>query len=383
LKGTLPLLLVLALSACAAASGGLSPGAQALTADDVLRHSPLAEPGFAEIDSVAILELSPAMAAFLDENVDRNGSENERLAQLVLAVVKGDRFSIAYDDSTRSAASTFEIGRGNCLSFTSMFIAMARDLGLQAHYQEVEIPPDWSMSGEFFLLSQHVNAVVDIRNALSRVVDFNTYEFNAYNESRIISDRRALAHYFNNIGAEQMLAGESAPALANLQKALAEDPTFASAWVNLGILHRREGYPAYAEAAYQEALELEKANLLAMSNLASLYEEQGRPDLAENYAVKVRAHRMKNPYYRYELANLAFMEGDYKAAISNLKYATRKRGEEDRFHYLLSLSYLMDGDREASRQSMQRAEELARQGKDRQKYHHKLDLLKALGPVPD
>ena len=37
-----------------------------------------------------------------------------------------------------------------------------------------------------------------------------------------------------------------------LRQGLMEEPSFAPAWVNLGILHRREGYPQYAEAAFLE-----------------------------------------------------------------------------------------------------------------------------------
>ena len=34
-------------------------------------------------------------------------------------------------------------GRGNCLSFSSMFVAMAREADLTAYFQEVYIPPNW------------------------------------------------------------------------------------------------------------------------------------------------------------------------------------------------------------------------------------------------
>ena len=136
-----------------------------------------------------------------------------------------------------------------------MFVAMARDLELDASYQEVTIPPDWSMTGQTFLFSQHVNTLVGMKNALSRVVDFNTYYIGVSEDSREISDQRARAHYFNNIGVEHMLAGETRLAYANFRESLREDRTFSSSWVNLGVLHRREAYPVYAEAAYLEALE--------------------------------------------------------------------------------------------------------------------------------
>ena len=91
-------------------------------------------------------------------------------------------------------------------------------------------------------------------------------------------DARGRAHYYNNIGAERMLADEPAAALAYFRRALREDPGFSPAWINLGLLHRRAGYSAHAEVALLHALELDRDNLMAMSNLVSLYEEAGETE---------------------------------------------------------------------------------------------------------
>ncbi len=370
------LMLVMMAVSCASTGNKQVVSAEPISPEDILARSPLAEGVTAEdIAQGDILAVSPEMSAFLDENVDRDGDQNKKLAQLVFAVIGEGRFLLSYDDSTRTAAGTFRDRRGNCISFTNMFVAMGRDVGLKVNYQEVDIPPDWSMTGETYLLSQHVNALVDMHSALSRVVDFNTLEYNTQNESRTISDQRARAHYFNNIGVEHMLAGDTPRAFANLRQSLQEDPTFSPAWVNLGILHRREGYPGYAEAAYLEALEYDKLNLMAMSNLANLYEEQGNSTAAREYEDKVKSHRMNNPYYRYQVANTAFTEGDYKTAIDNLKMAIRKRKDDDRLYFLLSLSYLMSGDKDEAERWMKKAEEVAQVSEDQKKYHHKLDLM--------
>jgi Flp pilus assembly protein TadD len=172
-----------------------------------------------------------------------------------------------------------------------------------------------------------------------------------------------------------MLADEVPLAYAYLQQSIREDETFGSAWVNLGILHRREGHSDYAEAAYLEALEHDRDNLMAMSNLAHLYEDEGRTAAAERYTAKVREHRMGNPFYRFRLANIAFNDGDYKTAIKNLKYAIRQKNDEDQFYFLLSLSYLMGGDKVQAQRWMKEAQAVAEQTKDKKRYQRKLDLL--------
>ena len=147
----------------------------------------------------------------------------------------------------------------------------------------------------------------------------------------------------------------------------------------MGILHRREKLSAFAEAAYSRALEIDHFNPVAMSNLASLYDEAGLTQKAEQYRDWVRSHRMKNPYYRYYLARDAVAEGDYRTAIDHLKYAIRHRENESRFYSLLSVSYLMSGDKRAAERWMRKAEELAVQEADREKYHHKLEWLMSQG----
>ena len=365
---------------CAGTSTGQSDAAvSGIRVEMLLDGSPLANQSTDQyIAPLDMLEMSPEMIEFLDEHVNRKTNQDEQLAELIYAIVGSDRFLLAYDDSTSTAKGAFNNKRGNCLSFTNMFIAMARYLGLKAKYQEVAIPPDWSMAGQSYLFSQHVNVLVETRHSsltTSRIVDFNAVQVSDLDATRVISDKRARAHYFSNIGVEYMLAGETSRAFANFRASLREDDSFSSAWANLGNLYRREGYLEYADVAYNEALRHDKENLIAMSNLANLYLEQEKTVLADQYLAKVQSHRMKNPYYRYQLANTAFVDGDYQTAIDHLLYATRIKKNDEKFCELLSLSYLMSGNKKEAARWMRKAEERAIEHEDRQKYHHKLDLI--------
>jgi Flp pilus assembly protein TadD len=371
-------LLVVAVIAGCVAPGQPQPqlGSGQVTAEMVLNMSPLAAGGEPEdLGGINILEVTPEMAAFLDERMDGVQNRYARMKRLVNAVMGEDNFELIYDDSTRTARETFEDRRGNCLSFTNMFVAMARYLEIYASYQEVDIPPDWSLAGESFLFSQQVNVQVDLGVDEIRIVDFNIYDFKTTYDRRVITDQRARAHYFNNIGVDRMLAGRSGEAYLNFRQAIVEDQTFAPAWINIGILHRREKYPTYAEAAYTQALEINPFNLVAMSNLASLYDEAGMTEQAETYRNWVRSHRMNNPYYRYQLARDAVIHGEYQAAIDHLNHAIAEREHESQFYSLLSISYLMSGDKAAAQRWMEVAEAEAVQEADRQKYHHKLEWL--------
>jgi tetratricopeptide (TPR) repeat protein len=364
-----------------------SPDAAEITVEMLLDASPLApDTEMPDLSGVDMLELTPGMIDFVEENVEEGLSPRAKLKNLLYAVIGDENFELVYDDSTRTASGTFEERHGNCLSFTNMFVAMARSVGLDARYQEVEIAPDWSSSGQSYLLSQHVNVYVDFHGEFTpQIVDFNfsyepniSLEFDLPYDREVISDNRARAHYFNNLGVEHMLyGGETPAALANYRQSLIEDETFTPAWINLGILYRRDGWYEYAQAAYMNALVHDNSNLVAMSNLAALFEQQGDVQQAEHYRQLVQRHRMKNPYYRYSLAQQDVIEGNYASARSHLKYAIKRRDSESRFYVLMSISYAMSGDQAAAGEWMAQAEELAGEN-DSRRYRHKLDMLMSL-----
>ena len=381
IQRVLAVLAVAAISSCI--MSGVAPhvpDSNQISTEMLLDASPLAVGiELEDLSQVDILKLSPEMIAFIDRWVDQNGGEYSKLTRLLYAVMGDGTFEVIYDDTTRTSQETFREQRGNCLSFTNMFVAMSRYLDLESSFQEVMMPPDWSVSGETLIFNLHINSLVDLDSNSDQMVDFNMYDFRLRYERQIIPDSRARAHYFNNLGVEYMLEGDTPMAIANFRESARSDSAFSPAWVNLGILYNREGYPGYAEAAYLKALDIGDTNRVAMSNLAALYEQEGRTELAAQYQSKVKYHRMRNPYYRYQLARMAFDSGDYETAIDHLKFAIRKNKNDDSFYFLMSISYLNSGNKEAAERWMKKAEEVAEMDVDKQRYHRKLDMLMSSG----
>jgi len=353
-----------------------TPAAQAITPDMLLEARPLVGEGpAASLPDTEVLALDPQMLVFLDRFVDPRQSDYTKLRQLLYAIMDEGSFGLEYDNQTRTAAETFHLQRGNCLSFTNMFVAMARQVGIDARYQEVDIPPDWTVQGGAFVLNRHVNVLVDLGYPGKRVVDFNVDDFRASYDRREVHDRRAVAHYYNNLGVDRMLAGETVDALLYFRKAIENDHRFSPPWGNLGTLYRRNGRLAYAEGAYLKALDANRGDIVAMSNLADLYGKQGEAERAAGYRLRVDAHRMRNPYYRYRLARQAFLAGDYDTSIGHLKYSVRKKKNEDTFYFLMGMSYLKKGDESAARQWLEKAEQVAGDDDLQRNYHSKLEML--------
>jgi len=406
-------LVCLALPLVACTSGRGTLGNVEITPDELLAGTALGLPGGspAPVAQEEVLAVSPEMREFLEKHVDLKGSDSLKLHQLASAIVSADTFGLVYDDKTRTASETFHARLGNCLSFSNMFVAMARHVGLNVQFQEVDVPPDWTLDKDTYVLNQHVNVYVDLAQAGVRVVDFNIADFKTSYEMQRIPDTRALAHYYNNIGVGRMQTGDTAAALSCFRTAIAvaqeEQPVakekkevkekvvktgsliprrtleansdgerqFSPAWANLGTLYLRAGHPAHAEAAYLQAVKANSSDLVAMSDLARLYEQLGDRERAAAYKKRVIHHRNLNPYYRYELARQAYVGKDFVAAISHLKYAIRKRPKEDQFYFLLGACYLEKGDTRAAERWLAKAREVAATDALKRRYSIKIDTL--------
>jgi tetratricopeptide (TPR) repeat protein len=344
---------------------------------ELLRAAPLtgvADP--APLPDAELLVVDADMRRFVAEHVSARASRATRLRELLDAVIGSGRFRLDYGDSTLTAAEAFHRREANCLSFTSLFVALAREVGLEANFQEVDIPPDWTLEGGSLVLNRHVDVVVRDDAGRDRVIDFQIEDFRASYDRRRVSDARGFAHYYSNLGVERMQAGDRLGALAYFRKALGADGRFVPAWVNLGSLYLRAGHPDFALASWQHALALDPGEAVALSNLERLHRQQGRTALADEIAGRLEHHRMRNPWYRYFLAQQAYGRGEYDAAIAHLERALREKRGEDRFAALLALSYLGRGDRAAARRWLARAEEIAADDESRRRYQGKLEKLR-------
>jgi Flp pilus assembly protein TadD len=324
-----------------------------------------------------VIRATEEMRTFAHDHVPAFGTEYEKLRALLFALRETGRFDLIYDDKTRTAVETFDQRRGNCLSFTNMFIALAREVGIGASFQEVAVPPTWVREGDSVIVNRHMNVSVQLDIIGEHVVDFNMADFRAVYPRRRVSDARGLAHFYSNIGVERMLAGDRVGALDAYATAIASDATFAPPWSNLGLLYLRAGFPAYAEAAWRHALERTPGDLSVLSNLAHLMDMQGRKSEREGLERDVQRYRMKNPYYRYWLAQRAVENGNLQEAVSQLKRAIRDQPQDENFYALLALVSARQSDSVAAQRWLAKAAEVATEDSHRRIYDHKLELLRA------
>lgn len=279
-----------------------------------------------------------------------------RLLTLIQGLEQRGMFSLEYAEVTRTASATFHERQGNCLSFTMLFVSLARAAGLTASYQSVEVRPTWSNDGQVVIAS-HVNSVVRTSKGEETVVDFNIRGYQGDQHSRRVSDTYALGLFYTNLGAEALLRGEHEASLAYLREAAHVYPNIAGLWVNLGVLYSRHGQHERAAAAYLRALDVDDREPSALSNLVLAYDALGQPEKAAAYRARVQDYRERNPYYHYALATRAYDQQKFADALASVRRALRLKHDEHEFYTLRGQALTALGRPRDARQSFEQARE--------------------------
>jgi len=277
-----------------------------------------------------------------------------QLEALQRTLFDGD-YSFSYDSNlTLTAAEAFEQRHGNCMSFTALFIAMARSAGIPTFLMSVQRDPDVDKEDGLVIVNRHV--VAGYRGADS-VMTFDFYLSGAghFVQQRVIDDVLATAMYHNNLGSVAIRKGDIDEALRNLEIATTIEPDWPAGWVNLGVARFRTGDEEGALAAYSEALRADSYNPSALTNMAYVYRHLGMAEESET-ALRAAAHRTTNPYTLIAMADAEIMQGKHRSAQRYLKKARRSYpSEPEVYDALARLARLRGEGSRADRYSRQAA----------------------------
>mgnify|MGYP001820638995 FL=1 len=336
-----------------------------------------------DIRADGILALNDEMRNFVAAKVGDDPQARSRLRKLVRGMIDDGLLTLDYDANlTYTATETFNSRQGNCLSFSLLFAALAREAGLDATFQMVDIPPSFRADGELILLNNHINLRIkgvrrDINFAGDYVVDFNTAEYNGNYDTRKVDDNYAIALYYSNVAVESMQAADWQTAFRYLKKGIETDPGIAGLWVNLGVLYSRNEQLDKAVQAYEQALSVQPSNRSALVNMASALHDLGREEEAEYFSKQVTYYRNRNPYYHYSLAQTAYREQRTDDAIGHLAEAVKLKDDEHQFYFLRGLIYEQLEDYDLAARSYRKAKDAAEKADLVSGYTRKLQALES------
>ncbi|MDH3743552.1 MAG: tetratricopeptide repeat protein [Acidobacteriota bacterium] len=316
------------------------------------------------VEGLDIMALSPEIERLVEQRVHRNLPQSAVVRELMDLLFGRDGLDIAYGNSeTKTAVETFESRSGNCLSFTVLFVAMARHVGVEAHFQEVMEILSWDRRGDVAVNNRHMFAEIETPSGVLQV-DFLPGVEKRYRFVRRISEERVLAHYYNNLGAEALAREEFEPALEMLSKSLEADGRFAPAWVNRGVAHKSKGNYEEAERCYLEALRIDSNEMSAAANLANLYQSQGSEGKARPYMKMARRHQRRNPFYHFRLSLESAAKGSTKETILHLQRAIARLPEDAFFRLELAQAFVRVGRPKKANRQINKAIELALPGEE-------------------
>ncbi|HUJ45007.1 MAG TPA: tetratricopeptide repeat protein [Opitutaceae bacterium] len=283
-----------------------------------------------------LLALNDEMRHFFSARVDASVTQETRLNQIVAALLGEQGLHLAYvADANSSASETFRQRRCNCLSFSLLAVAVARAYGLTAKFCEVNTYPRWDRFGKLITEVRHVNVqvwagVTQYELDLLPVAERRSPIVSA----KIVSDARAFAHFYNNLGVFRLSEGTAAEGQALFDRALAADSTAAFVWANKGSALQMAGDWPAAQACFERAVREDPTDLAALSSLADLYNHTGQPKLAAKLEKKVERYRLRNPYYLSLLARHEYSHGQYSEAENHLRRAIAIKDDEPEFYEL-------------------------------------------------
>ena len=296
----------------------------------ILRRAPELPPGAV----VVPYEVTPQHVEIARRLTEPYMNPEDQVRALVEGMFSGAGFALGYAAVvTTTAEETIASRKGNCLALASVFVGLARALGMKAYYLDASarVSETSQLAPGIFVNTGHITAYVELGKKDRWYLDFDKSLAGVPHDFRIIDDMEATAHFYNNRGYERIDAAVVQNQPADWAAA-AQDFSIAAhilpigrAWNNLGIARARLGQLAEAEAAYREAIDIDPHSAAAYNNLGGLYLSQGRAKEALE-VIEEAAHL--DPLGANTLFNLGraqLANGDEKGGHATLERAAKLR----------------------------------------------------------
>ena len=299
---------------------------------------------------VVPFRVTPEMVEKARRVIDRTRSDYEKAQALMRSITNEDGFGLRYEAvATSTPDVTLERGYGNCLALTSMFIGLARALGLNAYYVDAsDRINDLRLEEGLIVDSGHIAGGVRSERGYT-LIDFDGHAAD-YRTFKIIDDITALAHYYNNLGFEKITdaqrAGLPVPweeIARDFERATKVRPGFAHAHNNLGVAHRKLLDLVAAERAYMAAIDADETFDAAYHNLGNLRMRRGDLEGAMDAYDTALDLKKNNPYLHYHRGVAQYRLQDLEAAEESFKRAISIERDYIEPHNLLVQIYYRTG----------------------------------------
>lgn len=249
------------------------------------------------------------------EQIAGPGDDRERLKRLQSVLLDRRSYAFEYESAaTFTASEAFATRRGNCVSFTNLFIAFGRAIGIPLQAALLFRKARSEREGDLVMVFNHMVAVHP-KGRYNTVYDFYMTRDDTPVDLRLVDDVAVAAISASNRGVEALREGDLEKARTLLERATRLDPTLPDLQSNLGIVKWRQGDYDGALAVFRRGLDIDPHRPALLHNLAALYIEQGRMAEARAALAAANTHDAS--------AFLFVVQGDLEIAAGNPKGALK------------------------------------------------------------
>jgi tetratricopeptide (TPR) repeat protein len=318
-----------------------------------LLYAERSRPGQAETIEIPFL-LDSEIEQYTDKLIGTAVDDREKVRLILEAILSRIHGGVKYTETaTQNAVTTFQTGTGNCLSFTNLFIGMARRAGINTVFVAVDEVEDFEWSNGVLVHQKHMCAGFVEHGKLS-IVDF-VREGAQYWKFKPIADNEAVAHFYNNKGYAEFTKGNIDGAVKKYRTALLMAPEFVPAYNNLAVALNRQGKLDEALETLRTAQRIDSADLSVYSNLAVVLRSKGEAEEAEGALARMEQIKAVSPYNLFVKGRLLRMSGDPVGAEKLLKKAVSREPKNLALRLELAQAYRESGRLDQARRQYERA----------------------------
>lgn len=326
--------------------------------------------------------------AFRTQVLDVTNVPEQRLRRMVAFMFDEDGLDLQYKgDATHTVAESYRTREVNCLSFTLMAVALAREAGMEAHGQEIERVLAWNLVGDVVMQSLHANAVVRLKDRNLMVKDGRDFVLDIassrlYTQDFLVhgyqvDDERLLASFYGNRAMGLLAEGRLADSRAWLDMAMKLGPEDPKLWNNAGVLSQRMGDVAAAESWFLRAAKRNPRLMSVLYNLVALYEANGDSTRAAFWRERADKILRDDPYYQFAVGERNAQSGDFEGAIRYYRRAISLDRDEQLFHFGLARAYTQLNQLGKAESELKTAYKLS-DGSGRLRFQAKLEALRGM-----
>lgn len=297
-----------------------------------------------------------------------------------------DQFT--YDGLTYTASQSLNNNRGNCMSLAILTTALAKRLGLEFDYQQVNSVPIFNQQGNLLLASAHVQTRLFDPTFIkeegyiylavpSIIIDYFPELDNV--KGQRVDYRQFLAMYYRNIAADALVKEQLARAYVYAEKAYQWDETSMEVRNLLAVIYRRSGELAMAEKIYQHSSQLPQVTIALLNNYKVLLNQLGKKEQADELEQRIAGLDDPNPYRWLEQAYAAHRAGENYQAITYYQQVLKQAPYVYQAYAGLVKIYHHQGRTAKARKTIEQALEWSSRPDERQRFKAKLYSLQHHG----